>query len=91
MAEPSSIRATVNSFRRIEALVQLAKTMNGVILDLTTGVADVAARVPDDERDELRALIGSAKAVITAADDQLGAALLELPEGEQLKEDDRHG
>jgi ribosomal 50S subunit-associated protein YjgA (DUF615 family) len=90
--EPSGIRASVDAFHRIEALVKLAKTMNGVILDLTTGVADVAARVPEAERVELRDLIRAAQAAMTAADDQLGAALRDLPEGARIEEEEgQHG
>lgn len=75
------LRLAVNSFRRVEALAQLSRTMNGVVFDLTTGVADVAARLPDAERDELLELIRTAQATMTAADDQLGAAMREVPEG----------
>lgn len=79
-----SIKAYINSARRVQALGELAHRYRAIITGLADAV-DAALDEPDldaELRERLVRTLKDTEAEVTAAGDALSAAMADLPEGQ---------
>jgi hypothetical protein len=80
-APSEDVGDAVASYRRVEILSRLAHQQSAIIRALVSGIGAVASHASSRDTEALLALVEAANTALETADEEMGRAMAELPEG----------